>query len=166
MSQITLSEYKRFPGLKLSPSDQEKLTAIKRVGGLSARRWRRIRALELLHDDWNLTQTAKAIGCYPREIRRIGWRYLKKGIEHALREEQRPSPAKKLDTRGESQVVAIVCSQPPKGRARWTIRLVVEEVQRRGIIDSIGDETIRRILVKHDLKPWREKNVVCSDFEQ
>ena len=46
---------------------------------------------------------------------------------------------------------------PPAGCARWTIALIVKETKRRGIVASIGDETIRTLLAAHNLKPWREK---------
>jgi hypothetical protein len=45
---------------------------------------------------------------------------------------------------------------------RWSLSLLVREVKRRGIVASISDETIRVLLAAHDLKPWREKNVVRS----
>lgn len=48
----------------------------------------------------------------------------------------------------------------PEGRARWTIILIVEESIKRGIVDEVGRETIRVLLKNHELKPWREKNVV------
>ena len=46
-----------------------------------------------------------------------------------------------------------------KGRARWTVRLVAEEAVKRKLVPRVGRETIRILLLSHDLKPWREKNV-------
>jgi hypothetical protein len=57
-------------------------------------------------------------------------------------------------------VVALVCGPPPEGQSRWSTRLIAEEVSRRGIVDRIGRETVRVMLARRDLKPWREKNVV------
>ena len=54
----------------------------------------------------------------------------------------------------------MVCSDPPEGRARWTVRLVAEEAVKRRVVPRVGRETIRVLLLHHDLKPWREKNVV------
>lgn len=51
----------------------------------------------------------------------------------------------------------MVCGPPPDGRARWTVRLIVEEVLKRGIVEAIGRETVRVLLKNHELKPWREK---------
>jgi hypothetical protein len=54
----------------------------------------------------------------------------------------------------------MVCSQAPQGRARWTVRLIVEEAVKRKLVPKVGRETIRVLLQSHELKPWREKNVV------
>ena len=54
----------------------------------------------------------------------------------------------------------MVCSQPPEGQARWTVRLVAEQAVKRKLVPRVGRETIRILLESHDLKPWREKNVV------
>jgi hypothetical protein len=129
---------------------------------VSERSWRRIRILELLDQGWILSHIAAAVGSYPREVRRIGWRYLERGLEVALSDDPRPTPEKMLDRRQQAAIVAMVCGPPPPGRARWTIVLTAHEAQRRGIVAKVGRETIRRLFVSHELKPWREKNVVCS----
>jgi putative transposase len=64
----------------------------------------------------------------------------------------------------EARIIAMVCSSPPEGRSRWTVRLVAEEVIDRGIVKRISREKIRIILRDHDLKPWLEKNVVRASF--
>ena len=129
---------------------------------MSARTWRRVRVLELLDEGNSVRATAKAVGGYPREISRVGKRYLAGGLETALSDEPRGAPEKRLDSTQEAAVVAMVCGPAPDGRARWTVRLVTEEAKRRGIADKVGRETIRVVLATHELKPWREKNVVRS----
>jgi hypothetical protein len=57
------------------------------------------------------------------------------------------------------RLIAMVCSNPPQGRARWTVRLVAEEAVKRKLVPRVGREIIRILLLNHDLKPWREKNV-------
>jgi putative transposase len=54
----------------------------------------------------------------------------------------------------------MVCAAPPAGQARWTVRLIVEQAQKKKLVPRVGRETIRMLLQDHDLKPWREKNVV------
>src|SRR5687767_15441688 len=63
----------RFPGLQLSATDRRFLAAQTRAGrAVSARTWKRIRILELLHAAWSLADVAAALGTYPREVRRVG----------------------------------------------------------------------------------------------
>jgi hypothetical protein len=151
----------QFPGLRLTAAERQTLRAA-RGGGrrLSERRWRRIRILELLDRGWKLSQTATAVGTYPREVRRVGWRYLELGLDAALSDDPRPKPPKLLDATQQAAIVAMVCGPPPPGHARWTVVLTAQEAQQRGVVRKVGRETIRRLFVSHALKPWREKNVV------
>jgi hypothetical protein len=151
----------KFPGLKLTIAARLALKQKKsgrRVA--SERSWRRIRILELLDQGWKLADIAAAVGTYPREVRRIGWRYLERGLEAALSDDPRPKPAPLLDAKQQAAIVAMVCGPPPEGRSRWTIVLTAHEAKRRGLVAKVGRETIRRLLTSHELKPWREKNVV------
>jgi hypothetical protein len=152
---------RRFPGLRLTAAARAALKE-KRSGRrvASERRWRRIRILELLDQGWNLADVAAAVGTYPREVRRVGWRYLERGLEAALSDDPRPKPAKLLAAKQQAAIVAMVCSPPPEGHSRWTIVLTAHEAKRRGMVAKVGRETIRRLLASHELKPWREKNVV------
>ena len=96
----------------------------------------------------------------PQAIRNVGYRYRNGGLEAALYERQRPGAAAVLDTSQKQRIIAMVCSDPPEGRARWTVRLVAQEAVKRKLVPRVGRETIRILLQDHDLKPWREKNVV------
>src|SRR5215831_10001019 len=60
----------------------------------------------------------------------------------------------------------MVCSSPPEGRARWTVRLVAEEAVKRKLVPRVGRETIRMLLLSHDLKPWRKKMWVVADLDE
>ena len=94
-------------------------------------------------------------------IRRIGHRYQKGGLERALcMRKQRPGAAEVLDDSQKQRIIAMVCSDPPEGRARWTVRLGGPGSRKRKLVPRVGRETIRILLLHHDLKPWREKNVV------
>ena len=95
-------------------------------------------------------------------IRNLIRRYQAEGLEGALYDRIRPGPKPLLDEAQSQRVVAMVCSDPPRGRARWTVRLIAEEAVRRKILPGVGRETIRLLLEHHDLKPWREENVVRS----
>lgn len=149
----------RFPGLELSEDDWSWIAARKREQ-LSERRWRRLRILELLGQGWTLHAVGLAVGTFPREVRRVGWRAIELGLEASLEDEPRPHPPKLLGPREEAALTAMVCGPAPEGCARWTTRLIAEEAVRRGIVPKMGPDTARRFLASHDFKPWREKNVV------
>jgi transposase len=104
-------------------------------------------------------QIAKVIPLTAEAIRGIGRRYQQGGLERALYEKQRPGAAEVLDDSQKQRLIAMVCSSPPEGRARWTVRLIAEEAVKRKLVPRVGRETIRILLSSHDLKPWREKNV-------
>ena len=93
-------------------------------------------------------------------IRKIGHRYQEGGLERALYEKQRPGAEALLEDSQKQRIIAMVCSDPPEGFARWTVRLVAEEAVKRRLVPRVGRETIRILLLNHDLKPWRENNVV------
>jgi putative transposase len=149
--------------LVLKQRDRRKLKEMQAGGAqMAARTWRRIRTLLLLAEGLSARAVAEAVGCYPREARRIGHRYREAGLETALGDDPRPKPAPMLDSTQHAAIVAMVCGPVPTGRARWTVRLVAEEAVKRGISPHLGRETARVALAQHGLKPWREKNVVRS----
>lgn len=163
--QLSVKQTTRFDGLRLKDGDRKRLRSRSRGAGsekLTARTWRRIQTLLLLDSGMTVTATAVAVGGYRREVARVGKRYLALGLDGALSDEARPRPDRKLDSTQEAAIAAMVCGPPPVGRARWSVRLVAEQVVKRGIADEIGRETVRVTLASHGLKPWREKNVVRS----
>jgi putative transposase len=100
------------------------------------------------------------LGLSAKAVWQIGKRYLDGGLERALFDASRPGKVRALDQQQQQRIIAVVCSPPPEGRARWTVRLLTEEVIKRKLVPRVGRETIRVLLESHDLKPWRRKNVV------
>ena len=105
-------------------------------------------------------RTANMVPLTAQAIRKIGHRYQEGGLERALYEKQRPGAEALLEDSHKQRIIAMVCSDPPEGFARWTVRLVAEEAVKRRLVPRVGRETIRILLLSHDLKPWRGKNVV------
>jgi transposase len=124
-----------------------------------------IRALALLQMDQGQSTPAVAANLMlsAKAVWQIGVRYQQGGIERALFDAARPGKTPALDRQQQQRIVAVVCSPPPEGRARWTVRLLTEEVVKRKLVPNVGRETIRVLLESHDLKPWREKNVVRGE---
>jgi transposase len=121
-----------------------------------------LRALALLHlaKGVSAPRIAAMVPLTAQAIRKIGHRYEEGGLERALYEKQRPGAEALLEDGQKQRIIAMVCSHPPDGYARWTVRLVAEEAVKRRLVPRVGRETIRILLLSHDLKPWREKNVV------
>jgi len=144
----------------ITSKDQKQLAALLGSGVQQVRVVLRALALRLLAEGASAPQIAKVLPLTSQAVRNIIRRYQRGGLESALYERQRPGAAAVLDDSDKQRIIAMVCSDPPQGRARWTVRLVVEEAVKRKLIPRVGRETIRVLLLAHDLKPWREKNVV------
>ena len=105
---------------------------------------------------------AEFIPLTPQAIRKVGHRYVEGGLDRALYEKERPGATALLEDSQKQRIIAMVCGNPPEGYARWTVRLVAEHAIKKRLVPRVGRETIRVLLLSHDLKPWREKNVVRS----
>jgi transposase len=148
--------------LKLKAADRKALKNLMSRGRESVRVIKRARVLQLLGEGKSAEKAAAAAGVGITTAQNIRKRYLENGLERALREAPRPGKERVLKPKQEQQLVAMLCGPSPQGRARWTIGLATEEVMSRGIVATIGRETVRRTMKRHALKPWREKNVVHS----
>ena len=146
--------------IDVTPKDQKELTKLLAGGVQQVRVVLRAIALLQLAKRCSPPQIAKVIPLTAQAIRTIGHRYQQGGLEAALFDKQRPGATAVLDDSQKQRIIALVCSDPPEGRARWTVRLVVQEAVKRKLVPRVGRETIRVLLLAHDLKPWREKNVV------
>lgn len=107
-----------------------------------------------------LRALAPLVPLTPQAIRKIAHRYRRGGMASALYERPRPGAAEVLAPAEKQRIVAMACSAPPPGAARWTVRLIAQEAVKRRLVPQVGRETIRVLLQSHDLKPWREQNVV------
>jgi len=80
---------------------------------------------------------------------------VEEGFEAALSRKQRARPAVPpiFDGEKEARLIALSCSKPPKGRARWTLRLLESAVVELNIVDRSSDSTIGRVLKKTRSSP-------------
>jgi putative transposase len=115
-----------------------------------------LRALALLQlaEGVSAPRIAGMVPLTAKAIRKIGHRYREAGLERAPYEKERPGAVALLEDK--QRIIAMVCSDPPEGGTRWTVRLVVEEAIKRRLVPQVGSETIRVLLLHHDLKPWRK----------
>ena len=98
---------------------------------------------------WSDPKIAEAFDCNVSTVYRLRTRLVEEGFDAILchgntgKRKQR-----KLDGNAEAHLIALACSQPPKGRQRWTIRLLAEELVSLGIVDSCGKTTVHETLKK------------------
>ena len=148
--------------VRLTKGDRDKLNGVLSGGIQPVRTVLRALALWRLHEGKTVSEVAANVRLTPKAVREIGRRYEDSGLEQALYDKQRPGATALLEDSQRQRIIAMVCSDPPEGRVRWTVRRVAEEAVKRRLVPRVGRETIRVLLLQHDLKPWREKNVVCG----
>jgi len=146
--------------VQLSKKDRKQITTMLKKGWESARVLRRASILRQLDQGQTTGPVASQAGVASKTVRAIARRYEDEGLESALYERPRPGQPRRLDAGQSQRIIAMVCGPPPPGQARWSVRLIVEEAVKRKLAPHVGRETIRILLRTHDLKPWREKNVV------
>ena len=131
-----------------------------RKGQESARVLRRASILRQLDDGQKVAQVSANVDVARKTVRAIARRYEEEGLESALYEKPRPGKEPALDTGQSHRIIAMVCGRPPRGAARWSVRLIATEAVKRKMAPRVGRETIRILLQSHELKPWREKKLV------
>ena len=149
--------------IAVSRKDRESLDELLKCGIQPVRVVLRALALVHLVSGATVPETARCVKkLTPKAVRVIAHRYKQGGLDRALYEKQRPGAGPLMSASERQRIIAMVCADPPEGRARWTVRLITEEAVKRKLVPRAGRETIRILLESHDLKPWREKNVVRS----
>lgn len=81
-------------------------------------------------------------------IRRIRLRFAQAGLQAALEDQPHPATGSELDEKQEARIIALACSEPPAGQARWTLELLTQAVLKDGIVTHLSPETVRLLLKK------------------
>ena len=140
--------------IQLSASERETLHSILRKGRASAQRQRHARIL-LLADTGDPeggssdSQIAAATHTSIPTVERVRRICVEHGLERALeRKDPERDDARKLDGKGEAQLLALCCGPAPEGRARWTLRLLAGRLVELEVVESVCHETVRGVLKK------------------
>jgi len=103
-------------------------------------------------------EISRVLGTSVRKIDRVKKRFVMEGIEAALTKKKGSRIyKKKADGDFEAHLIALSCSEPPEGFARWSLRLLANKVVELGYIDSISYEAVRGILKKTKLNPAKKR---------
>jgi transposase len=146
--------------VELSQAERDELKALLAGGKHAVRKLKRAQILLAADAGASDEEIATSIGVGGSTVYRTKRRFVLGNLELALREEPRPGAERKLSGKEEALLVATACSNPPAGRARWTLDLLAGELVRLTEHDSISRDTVRRRLAENDLKPWR-KDMWC-----
>ena len=151
--------------VRLSAEEREHLDQLIRKGKSSAQRLMKARILLKADvgkdgEGWSDSRIIEALETTPSMLYRVRKQLVEEGFEAVLSRKQRATPAvpKIFDGEKEAKLVALACSEPPKGRVRWTLRLLEEKVVELKIVDKASDNTIGRVLKKTFSTPTSESN--------
>jgi transposase len=147
--RVTLTQYER-----------NELRAILNGGKSPARKLKRAQILLAANAGASDEDIALSVGVGGSTVYRTKRRFVEGNLERALSEEPRPGAERKLTRKEEALLVATACSNPPAGRARWTLALLAGEMVKLTAHESVSRETVRRRLAENHLKPWR-KDMWC-----
>jgi transposase len=148
--------------IKLSEEQRQELVEISKNGTKAAKQVNHAQVL-LMSDDnavagrWKDEDISQALNMHINTIAAIRKKFVLEGVQPALQRKQRetsPTPLK-MDGKQEAHLIAICCSDPPRGRARWTIQLLTKELVSRKVVISIAKETVRTKLNQIELQPWK-----------
>jgi hypothetical protein len=141
--------------VRLSEPERARLTGVVSTGKVAARR--RLHAQILLKADvgpsgagWTDAQIAAGLEVGEGMIQAVRKRLVEEGLEAAIsrKVQCRPSRQRILDGEKEAKLVALCCGQVPAGQARWTLRLLADELVRLEIVEEVSHETVRQTLKK------------------
>ena len=88
-------------------------------------------------------------------IRRTRQRFVQEGLQAALEDKPHPATGSELDEKREARIIALACSEPPAGQARWTLELLTQAVLKDGIVTHLSPETVRLLLKKTNSNPGK-----------
>lgn len=142
----------------LTKEERKELEAMTHRGKTYARRFIHARALLLCDAGtdgpaWNVADVATALGVTSRSIEHLKKRFVEDGLEAALERKPREKPPREVifDGAFEARLIALACSEAPKGHQRWTVRLLADKAVELRIAASVSHMTVQRVLKKMNL---------------
>lgn len=98
---------------------------------------------------WTDLAISEALDISQATIERVRQRFVEQGVEAALnRQPRRRNKRRRLDGEQEAHLIALACSSPPSGHARWTIRLLADQMVELEYVEEVSRETVRQTLKK------------------
>lgn len=137
--------------LKLKQKEVTFLKQFTTKGQKSARALKRANILLFLDKRESGDFIAEKLNVNRDTVYNIKRRYLNEGLDAALSEKQRSGQPVKYDQKKKANIIARACTNPPKGRKRWSVRLLMEDMKKQRGFETVNRESIRLILKKVEL---------------
>jgi DNA-binding transcriptional LysR family regulator len=137
--------------VSLAPEERVNLQQLVNAGKAAARRLAHARVLLLAdRDECPDDEIVTALGVSLRTVERVRKRLVTEGVDAAIDHRPQPPRPEKIKIRGdlEQQLIELACADPPRGRCRWTLRLLADEMVVLGLVDDVSTETVRQALKK------------------
>ncbi len=132
----------------LNESQRQQLQELTRKGKVAVRTFKRAQILLLSNEDYKDNEIAQRVGVNVTTVERVRQKFVQDGLDTALKEQERSGRPRKLNGKAEAMLVATACSDAPQGRAEWTMQLLAQRLVELKVVESISDETVRRVLKK------------------
>ena len=134
--------------VRLIEEERKKLIAIVSKGQNKAVIIQRAHILLKVDEGKTDAEISQLLYVSEQTIRRVRLRFAEEGMQAALEDKPHASTGTEIKEEQEARLIALACSEPPAGRARWTLELLVQELLKEGVVTRVSLETVRLILKK------------------
>ena len=135
--------------VSLTPEERNELKLLVAAGRTAARKLTHARILLLADgEDCLDEEIVAALGTSLRTVERVRQRFVEEGFDAALDPKPHPRLPHRLREKAKADVVTLAKSDPPKGRKRWTLRLLAGQLVELKFLEKISHESVRRVLKK------------------
>ncbi len=102
---------------------------------------------------WLVAKVAEALGTTSRSLEKLKKQFVEESLTNAIERKKRVTPAREIQFGGdfEAKLLALACSDIPKGRTRWTVRLLAEKLVELKIVQTVSPMTVCNTLKKMNL---------------
>jgi transposase len=139
----------------LETDEQEMLTGLITSGIQRVRKTNHAHILLKADDGWTDQQISEALNVSVPTIERVRQQFVEAGLQQALIPRKTSRKYQHLmDGSQEAHLLALACSQPPKGHRRWSLRLLASEMVRLEYIEEVSHVTVHNVMQDNELKPW------------
>lgn len=156
-----MGEVMKSIDIKLTGRDHNRAKRITKQGKESARTIIRANILLLANRKKKTKEIADILGVCRETVGRTKKKYVEHGLDYAINERKRPGAPIKVDGRAEAEIITLACSNPPEGRAKWSLRLIAEKIKL-----EVSHVTVHNTLKKMKLNHGRSNNGVSPRLTQ